>query len=149
MYTKELEGQGFDFSNYERNEKLNLTMKTNYKKTGTTICAVMHKDGVVFGADTRATAGSVTVDLECMKLVHLSKSIVCAGAGTAADLFAVRNMMQSELDLQKMNTGNEPRISHIEQRLHDHLFRHQGHIGCALIVGGNDINGTDIVSFCY
>lgn len=148
MYTKELEQSGFDFSLFDRNESLKPKLKSDsskYTKTGTTICAVMHKDGVVFGADTRATGGSIVMDLECMKLHSLADNIVAAGAGTAADLFATINMISAELQMQKMNTGQENRICHVEQRLHDYLFRYMGHIGVALIVGGIDINGPDIV----
>ena len=107
----------------------------------------MHKDGIVFAADSRATAGSVVVDLECIKIDELAPNIFAAGAGTAADLFAVINMMKCELELQRMNTGNESRVSHVEQRLHDHLFRQMSHVGVALIIGRIDVNGMDIVSY--
>lgn len=149
MYTKNLKDAGFDFSLIERNETLsknNNIISNTYKKTGTTICAVMHMDGIVFAADSRATAGSVVMDLECLKVHTLAPNIYAAGAGTAADLFAVLNMIRSELEMQRMNTGRESRISHVEQRLHDHLYRHMGHVGVALIVGGIDVKGKDIVS---
>ena len=149
MYSQKLENLGFDFSHVERNlhlQKQNIINDQKLKKTGTTICAVMHKTGIVFAADSRATAGSVVVDLECIKVHDLAPNIFAAGAGTAADLFAVINMMKSELQLQRLNTGNESRVCHVEQRLHDHLFKHMGHVGVALIVGGVDVNGSDIVS---
>lgn len=41
------------------------------KKTGTTICGVVYKDGVVLGADTRATEGS-TVSGSCKMALRLS-----------------------------------------------------------------------------
>jgi hypothetical protein len=148
MYTKELQEEGgFDFSLYERNKSLNLQPDIKkFTKTGTTICAVAYKGGVVFGADTRATAGSIVMDLECIKVHELASNIMICGAGTAADLFAVINMMKSELLLTKMNTGMENRLSHVEHRLTDHLFKHMGHVGAHLIVGGYDINGEDIVN---
>jgi 20S proteasome subunit beta 2 len=152
MYTEKLEKFGFDFSLVERNMKLtkeHTTLNHTYKKTGTTICAVMHKDGIVFAADSRATAGSVVMDLECLKVHTLAPNIFAAGAGTAADLFAVLNMVRSELEMQRMNTGRESRISHVEQRLHDHLFKHMGQVGVALIIGGIDVKGKDIVSSIF
>ena len=148
MYTQELENKGFDFGLHDRNSRLetkNNPFSNKYTKTGTTICAVSHKSGVVFAADTRATAGSVVMDLDCIKVHSLSDNIIAAGAGTAADLFATINMISAELQMQKLNTGNENRISHVEHRLHDYLYRHMGHIGVALIIGGFDINGSDIV----
>jgi len=55
------------------------------KKTGTTICGIIYKDGVVLGADTRATEGSIVADKNCAKIHYISKYIYCCGAGTAAD----------------------------------------------------------------
>ena len=54
-------------------------------KTGTTICGVVYKDGVVLGADTRATAGSIVADKNCSKIHYIAPNIYCCGAGTAAD----------------------------------------------------------------
>ena len=54
-------------------------------KTGTTIAGVIFKDGVILGADTRATAGTIVADKNCDKIHHISSNIQCCGAGTAAD----------------------------------------------------------------
>ena len=91
MYTSKLENLGFDFSLVQRNIELqnkHLVPEQKLKKTGTTICALLHKDGIVFAADSRATAGSIVVDLECIKVHDVAPNIYAAGAGTAADLFA-------------------------------------------------------------
>ena len=99
---------GFNFANYERNKQLNT----------------IFKDGVVLGADTRATEGPIVADLDCMKIHYLAPNMYCCGAGTAADLEMVTQMMASELELQRLYTGRESRISHAEARLTNHLFRH-------------------------
>ena len=143
--TKKDEG-GFNFSNYERNKQLNTNLKHKYKKTGTTIVGTIFKDGVVLGADTRATEGPIVADLDCMKIHYLAPNMYCCGAGTAADLEMVTQMMASELELQRLYTGRESRISHAEARLTNHLFRYQGYIGAALIIGGIDVNGPQIVN---
>ena len=119
---KDNEG-GFDFSNYERNKALNTNLKHKYKKTGTTIVGTIFKDGVVLGADTRATEGPIVADLEM-----------------------VTQMMASELELQRLYTGRQSRIIHAETRLTNYLFRYQGYIGAALIIGGIDVNGPQIVN---
>ncbi len=46
---------------------------------------LIYKDGVVIGADTRATAGEIVADKNCMKIHYLAPNIYCCGAGTAAD----------------------------------------------------------------
>ena len=142
---KDTEG-GFDFSNYERNKSLNTDLKHKYKKTGTTIVGTIFKDGVVLGSDTRATEGPIVADLDCVKVHYLAPNMYCCGAGTAADLKMVTQMMASELELQRLYTGRQSRIIHAETRLTNYLFRYQGYIGAALIIGGIDVNGPQIVN---
>ncbi len=45
-------------------------------KTGTTICGVIFKDGVVLGADTRATGGDIVADKECVKIHKLAPNML-------------------------------------------------------------------------
>ena len=64
---------GFSFENCKRNA---LLANNGYKppkttKTGTTICAVIFKDGVVLGADTRSTGGDIVANKNCEKLHYM------------------------------------------------------------------------------
>jgi 20S proteasome subunit beta 2 len=61
---------GFDFSNVVRNTFLEtkgipLPKATS---TGTTIVGCLFADGVVLGADTRATSGPIVADKNCEKV---------------------------------------------------------------------------------
>jgi 20S proteasome subunit beta 2 len=55
---------GFDFDLYTRNQQLSKTLGGGATtlptawKTGTTIVGIVIKDGIVLGADTRATGGA-------------------------------------------------------------------------------------------
>lgn len=44
-------------------------------KTGTTIAGLVFKDGVVLGADTRATEGDVVADKNCAKIHYLAPNM--------------------------------------------------------------------------
>lgn len=44
-------------------------------KTGTTIVGIKFKDGVVLGADTRATSGNIIADKNCEKIHFLAKNM--------------------------------------------------------------------------
>lgn len=44
-------------------------------KTGTSIVGIIYKDGVILGADTRATEGPIVSDKNCSKIHHLQKHI--------------------------------------------------------------------------
>lgn len=44
-------------------------------KTGTTICGIIFKDGVILGADTRATEGPIVADKNCSKIHYIAPNI--------------------------------------------------------------------------
>ena len=139
------QNSGFSFRNFPRENSL-PTPKTKFTKTGTTIVGCTFSEGVILGADTRATAGPIVADPDCLKIHYLAPNMYCCGAGTAADTEMVTQLVSSELELQRLYTGSESRISHAETRLCNHLFRYQGYIGAALIIGGIDIKGPQLVT---
>jgi len=115
------------------------------KKTGTTIVAVVYKDGVVLGADTRATSGSEVAEKNCEKIHYLAPNLMCCGAGTAADTEMITQMIASQLELMRMNTHSSSRTVTACTLLKRRLYRYQGYISAALILGGCDaINGPAV-----
>lgn len=142
-------GGGFDFENAVRNPMI-LGMKGSNqlpqltKKTGTTIVAVVYKDGVVLGADTRATSGSEVAEKNCEKIHYLAPNMMCCGAGTAADTEMITQLMASQLELLRMNTHSQSRIVTACTLLKRRLYQYQGHISAALILGGCDIHGPAV-----
>ena len=48
--------------------------------------------------------------------------------------------------MHRLYTGRQSRIIQAETRLTNYLFRYQGYIGAALIIGGIDVNGPQIVN---
>jgi 20S proteasome subunit beta 2 len=139
---------GFDFDNALRNQMI-LGLRGSDKlpqgkKTGTTIVAVVYKDGVVLGADTRATAGTEVAEKNCEKIHYLAPNLMCCGAGTAADTEMITQMIASQLELLRMNTHSPSRIITACTLLKRRLYRYQGHISAALILGGCDLNGPAV-----
>ncbi|KAG7235022.1 hypothetical protein INR49_003433 [Caranx melampygus] len=71
---------GFNFDNAARNAALEGllgggTQTPKPLKTGTTIAGVVFKDGVVLGADTRATSSEVVADKMCAKIHYIAPNI--------------------------------------------------------------------------
>lgn len=65
--------QIFHFSN-------SMLLKNGFKcptavKTGTTIVGIVFKDGVILGADTRATSGPIVASKNCEKIHFLAKNM--------------------------------------------------------------------------
>jgi len=138
-------GGGFRFDLAKRNAALmastNNAAMPKPMKTGTTICGVVYKDGVVLGADTRATADTEVADKNCEKIHYLAPNIYCCGAGTAADTEKTTAMIASQLELLRLNTRTQSRVVAAVTLLKRMLFKYQGHISAALVLGGVDCKG--------
>jgi len=146
--TKVLEEEkgGVNFENALRNK---LLAKKGIKepitrKTGTTIVGLIYKDGVVLGADTRATSGATVADKNCEKIHYIAKNIWCCGAGTSADTENITGLISSQIELHRLATNEEPRVITALTRLKQRLFQYQGHISAALVLGGVDCTGSHL-----
>ncbi|KAF6774343.1 hypothetical protein AHF37_10524 [Paragonimus kellicotti] len=139
---------GFSFENCYRNQRLEKSGLALPKatKTGTTICGVVFKDGVVLGADTRATSGNIVAEKNCEKIHYISDNIYCCGAGTAADTEMTTKMISSKVELHRLNSGRQPRVILPLRLLKDYLFGYRGYVGAALILGGVDYSGPHLYS---
>ena len=115
-------------------------------KTGTTIVGIVYKDGVVLGADTRATGGSEVMDKNCEKIHYLAPNIWCCGAGTAADTEKTTEMIASNLELLRLSTGTPSRVVTSLTLLKRLLYKHQGQVSAALVLGGVDVHGPHLYS---
>lgn len=137
---------GFSFENARRNEvfasdsRINNTLPKAHK-TGTTIVGCIFKDGVVLGADTRATS-KLVVDKNCEKIHYIAPNIYCCGAGTAADTEMTTGQISSDLELLRLDSGVESRVITSLTMLKRYLFNYQGHVSAALVLGGVDCTGN-------
>lgn len=81
------------------------------------------------------------------KLIAFFYDCSCCGAGTAADTEMTTEMIASQIELHRLNTGGRivPVVT-ANLMLKQYLFRHQGYIGAALILGGVDTTGPHLYS---
>jgi 20S proteasome subunit beta 2 len=98
----------------------------------------------VLGADTRATEGPIVADKNCEKIHYLAPNIYCCGAGTAADTEMTTLLISSQLELHRLNTGRPARVATALTQLKQMLFKYQGQIGAALVLGGYDVTGPNL-----
>ncbi len=115
------------------------------QKTGTTIAGIVFKDGVVLGADTRATAGSIVADKNCEKIHYIARNIYCCGAGTSADTEATTAMVSSQVELHRLATQQRtPRVVTACTLLKQFLFSRGGNVSAYLVLGGVDRTGPSL-----
>lgn len=137
---------GFNFDNSRRNQLLagkGVAMPKT-RKTGTTICGVVFADGIILGADTRATEGETVCDKNCDKIHYIADNIWCCGAGTSADTESTTALISSQLELHRLATGKQPRVVSACTLLKRMLFKYQGNVSAALVLGGVDCNGGSL-----
>ncbi|KAF7642378.1 hypothetical protein LDENG_00258970 [Lucifuga dentata] len=109
-----LQPGGFSFENSRRNAVLESDLgykSPSVRKTGTTIAGIVFKDGVILGADTRATDDMVVATKDCVKIHCIAPKIYCCGAGVAADADVTTQMMASNVELHTLNTGRPPLVA--------------------------------------
>lgn len=139
---------GFNFDLYQRNVMLesNGIKQPKATSTGTTIVGTIFNGGIVLGADTRATEGPIVADKNCEKIHYLAPNMYCCGAGTAADTEFTTALISSKLELHRLSTGRPARVVTAMTMLKQMLFKYQGNIGAALVLGGIDVTGPQL--FC-
>ena len=80
---------------------------------------------------------------------------MCCGAGTAADTEHTTQLIASKIWLHSLATRRAPRVATALNMLKHMLFRYQGHVSAALVLGGVDFNGPHLYTvyphgmFCF
>lgn len=134
----------FEFKNFLRNEFIFLYFYIKVRKTGTTIAGISFVNGIIIACDTRATNGEIICDLNCDKIHFMAKNISCCGAGTSADAENITRNVSEHLELQRLNEQNESRVQTAAILCKKMLYKYQGYISAALIIGGYDIYGKHL-----
>ncbi|MDE1868371.1 MAG: proteasome subunit beta [Candidatus Micrarchaeota archaeon] len=73
--------------------------------TGTTTMALICSDGVVVGADTRATAGSFIAHTEARKVFKIDNNLAMTIAGGVGDAQELIRIIKAQNEVYKMNEG--------------------------------------------
>ncbi len=74
-------------------------------KTGTTTIGILCKDGVLFAADRRATAGNYIVDRRARKVLPVTDTSCLTIAGTVSDAQLLVKLLKAELRLKRIRNG--------------------------------------------
>lgn len=89
---------------------MNGTIDTHIAKTGTTIVAIVCKDGAIIAADRRVTAGNIVVNKDTEKAVKVTDYLAMAVCGSASDAFVSRKVIAAELKLKELKTKSRPTV---------------------------------------
>lgn len=95
--------------------------ETHYLK-GTTTIGVVCKDGIVLGADMRATAGNLIVNKETDKISEITSNIVVTLAGTVSDAQLLCKYLKAELNLMKIRNQHEATVKEAANLLSGYVY---------------------------
>ena len=82
-------------------------MEANQLKTGTTTVALVCSEGVVLGADRRATAGNYIAIKYADKVHQISDNMAMTIAGSVADAQLLIKLIRAETQLKKLRTHRD------------------------------------------
>ena len=90
---------------------MNEDISKNIMKSGTSIVGIVCKDGVVIGADRRATAGGqIVMSKNSLKAVKINEYIAVAGTGVSSDIDLSQRVFAAELKLKELQTKRRPSV---------------------------------------
>jgi len=95
----------------------------NMLKSNTSIVGLVCKDGVVLGADRRATAGSIIMDKAADKIRTINKYLVAAYTGGVSDLQLTNKVLAAELRIKELKTKSRPTIQEAANLLAMLIYR--------------------------
>ena len=118
-------------------------------KTGTTTVGVKYADGVVLGADKRATAGNMIVDKKTLKVVPITDKIAVTTAGSVSEIQMLVKIVRAELKLKALRAKRESRVGEAANLLAGMIYnaiRQPSMLPSPahFLVGGYDSTGTYI-----
>ena len=116
-------------------------------KTGTTTVGVVTKDGVVMGADQRATMGHLIAHKDTQKLFRIDNHLAMTIAGGVGDAQVLVRWLTSEVSIYKLKRGTEMSVRAASTLLANIMNQNKfTPFYVQLLVGGVDLEGSHIYS---
>ena len=106
--------------------------------TGTTLCAVEFKDGVVLGADTRTSMGSWVANRVTDKLTPISDYIMACRSGSAADTQAMTDVVRNQLQWHEVESGKPSNVHTAAHLFKNISYQYRDQLTAGIIVAGWD-----------
>ncbi len=120
---------------------------TQQLKTGTTTVGIVCKDGVVMGADMRATMGHLISHKETQKLFKIDEHMGLTIAGLVGDAQVLARWLTAEVELYKVKRGTEMSIKAASTLMSNIMNQRKfAPFYVQLLVGGVDLEGSHMYS---
>ncbi len=117
-------------------------------KCGTTTIGMKCKDGVLLASESKAGMGNIITNKEVQKVFQIDDRIGVTIAGLVSDAQQLVNMLKAEINLYKLESGEEMRVDAVASLLSNIMYaRRLFPYLTQMVVGGVDKEGTKLFSF--
>ena len=117
-------------------------------KTGTTTIGIICKDGVLLASESKASAGYMIMNKDVQKVFQIDEKAGITIAGMVSDAQQLINILKAEINLYKLESGNEMKVEAIANLLSNIMYaRRLFPFYTQIIIGGIDSEGKHLFSF--
>lgn len=115
-------------------------LKKGEVNLGTSIMAVVFKDGVILGADSRTTTGAYIANRVTDKLTQIHDTIYCCRSGSAADTQAVADIVKYHLQVygSQLPVGEKPATKVAANVFQEICYNNKDNLTAGIICAGYD-----------
>lgn len=102
---------------------MNEEISKSILKSNTSLVGIVCKDGVVMGGDRRATAGTIVMSKEALKVVPINDYLLASWTGGVADAQLTHKVVAAELRLKELSTKTRPTVKEAANLLAMMIYR--------------------------
>lgn len=102
---------------------MNNEIQDNMLKSNTSLVGIVCKDGIIMGADRRATAGNIVMSKVAQKVVPVNEYILASWTGGVADAQLTHKIIAAELKLKELKTKSRPTVKEAANLLAMMVYR--------------------------
>ncbi|MEM4271696.1 MAG: hypothetical protein QXD13_01240 [Candidatus Pacearchaeota archaeon] len=102
---------------------MNKEISDSILKSNTSLVGIVCKDGIVLGADRRATAGNIVMSKEAKKVIPINDYLVASWTGGVADAQLTHKIIAAELRLKELSTKVRPSVKEAANLLAMMIYR--------------------------
>lgn len=118
-------------------------MNQDVMKTGTTTVGIVCKDGVILGADRRATAGYMVADKKAQKVIKINDEMAITIAGLVSDAQLISKIIRAQLKLLEVRKGKKSTVKQAANLLAGLVYNNVRRMSMIMSIVGFLLAGKD------
>jgi len=122
-------------------------MNKEVMKTGTTTVGIVCKDGIILGADRRASAGYMVADKRAQKVIQVNDEMALTIAGLVSDAQLLSKIIRAQLKLIQIRKGKKSTVKQAANLLAGLVYGNVRRMSMIQSIVGFLFAGKDITGF--